>query len=67
MEPSQQPEPAPAAAPCAPDSALDPVYDSARNGYCANGHPLNSAGRCAVINAVATDAELRDAHLVRTP
>jgi len=32
------------------------VYDRAQFGLCANGHPLNKVGRCAVVNDHATDA-----------
>jgi hypothetical protein len=64
MEPPEQPLDDLDPAPCTPDSSTEPVYDSARNGRCANGHPLNSMGRCAVVNGQATHAELVDALLV---
>lgn len=53
-----QPELTPSVPPCKPDDAVDHLYDSRQFGTCANGHPLNRAGRCPVTNGVATHAEL---------
>jgi hypothetical protein len=44
-----QPEVLPPNVP-ADDPGLATDYDAATNGTCANGHPVNRAGRCAVLN-----------------
>jgi len=50
METPEQPGSPVSPPPCVGDDAVDPVYDAAQFGTCANGHPLNRAGRCYYVN-----------------